>query len=65
VDDISRVEQLKQAAMLMEQALDLLDAAGEARAAAMLDHAIELLPNSGGMVRENRAVWPLDDSDLT
>jgi hypothetical protein len=41
---VSRFQQIEEARDLMKKALVLLDLAGVARPAAMLDHAISLLP---------------------
>lgn len=55
---------VERAARLMEEALLLLDRAGHAHSAALLDHSISLLPAIIGQVRERRAPWPLTDANL-
>lgn len=54
MDADKRIEHLLQAAVLMEQALELLDAAGEGHAGALLDHAIAVLPGRANAMREER-----------
>jgi hypothetical protein len=54
---------VERAALLMEEALQLLDAAGLSHAAALLDYAITQLPPGSNEVREMREPAPEIDDD--